>query len=126
MLEASAGAAPNRWRTLWSIANLGDSPLGILSARLPHGKFRSDEKVFATPAAIAPRGNGRIEIEARCGEPPGAEVENGFLILRVAYGAEQWLILTRLKIRIDARGTPAAATELITVQPVGFSETRAG
>lgn len=126
MLEASAAGAPDRWRTVWSIDNLGDSPLEISSARLPHGKFRSDEKAFAPPVVLAPRANGRIQIDARCGEPPGAEIENGFLILRVAYGGDQWLILTRLRLRMDGRSTPAAATELITVQRVGFSETRAG
>ncbi len=126
MLEASSTGAPDRWRTAWSIENTGDSPLEIFRARLPHGKFRSEEKVFAPPVAIAPRGNGRIEIEARCGEAPGAEVENGFLILRAAYGGDQWLILARLRIRIDPHGTPAAATELISIQRVGFSEPRAG
>jgi hypothetical protein len=126
MLEASSAGAPDRWRTAWSIENTGDSPMEIFSARLPHGKFHSEEKVFAPPVAIAPRGNGRIEIEARCGEAPGTEVENGFLILRVAYAGEQWLILSRLRVRIDARGTPAAATELITLQRVGFSENSGG
>ncbi len=125
MLESSNAGAPDRWRTVWSIENTGDSPLEIFTARLPHGKFRSDEKVFAPPVAIDPRGIGGIEIEARCAEPPGAEVENGFLILRVAQGSDQWLILARLRIRIDAHRTPSAATELITVQRIGFSETRA-
>ena len=126
MLEASSAGAPDRWRTVWSIENIGDSVLEIFTARLPHGKFRSEEKVFAPPVAIAPHGNRPIEIEARCGEPPGAEVENGFLILRVAHDGEQWLILTRLRIRMDARGTPGAATELTTVQHVGFAETGGG
>jgi hypothetical protein len=125
MMRADEAGA-NRWLTLWSITNLGDSPLEIFTARLPHGKFRSKEKAFAIPVVVAPHGNSHIEIEARCAEAPGAEVENGFLILRVAYGGDQWLILVRLRIRMDARGAPAAKTELITVQPVGFSETRAG
>ncbi len=124
MLEARRAGSPDRWLTLWNIKNLGDSPLEIFTARLPHGKFRSEEKVFTPPDAIDPRGTCGIEIEARCGEPPGVEVENGFLILRVGYDAGQWLILVRLRVRVDPRGTPAAATELITVQPVGFSQTR--
>lgn len=126
MLEAISAGAPDRWRTVWSIENTGDSPLEIFTARLPHGKFRSEEKVFAPPVVIAPRGKGGIEIEARCAESPGAEVENGFLILRVAHGGDQWLILARLRVRIDARGTPVAATELTTIQRVGFSERQAG
>lgn len=126
LLEAKSAGTPDRWRTLWSIESTGDSPLEILTARLPHGKFRSEEKVFAPPVVIPPSGTGRIEIEARCGEPPSAEVENAFLILRVAHDGEQWLILARLRVRIDTRGAPAAATELITVQRFGFSGTRAG
>ena len=123
MLEASSAGAQHRWRTNWSIDNVGEAALEIFTARLPHGRFRSKEKVFAPPVIIAPGGNGRLEIEARCSEPPGTEVENGFLILRVAHGTQQWLILARLRVTIDDRRTPAAATELITVQRVGFSET---
>jgi len=75
---------------------------------------------------VAANKSGRIEIEARCGEAPGAEIENAFLILRVAFDDNDWLILVRLRIRIDAQGRPASATELITVQRVGFSERQTG
>jgi hypothetical protein len=125
MTRANEAGAADRWLTLWSVTNLGESPLEIFTARLPHGKFRSDEKVLTPSVAIDPQGAGGIQIEARCAEPPGAEIENGFLILRVHYDGDPWLILARLRIRIDAHRTPSAATELITVQRVGFSETRA-
>jgi hypothetical protein len=117
---------PDRWVISWNIQNLGAAPLRVLAARLPHGKFRSEEKLFEPPLDIPANENGRIEIKACCGEAPGAEVENAFVILRVNYVAAPWLILARLRIRIDDRGKPASTTELITVQPVGFSERRAG
>ena len=122
MAGADKTGVPKRWRTVWNIKNLGVASLRILAARLPHGKFRSEEKTFAPPLDIPTNENGRIEIDARCGEPPGAEIENAFVILRVTQESSRWLVLARLRIRIDADGMPKSATELITVQPAGFSE----
>ncbi|HEX2386327.1 MAG TPA: hypothetical protein VHL99_07180 [Candidatus Binatia bacterium] len=115
----------DRWIVRWKIHNLGEAPLSILAARLPHGKFRSDEKSIDPPLEIASGETGRIEIEARCADRPGAEVENAFVILRVTHAGAPWLILARLRITVDNDGTPNSATELITVQPVGFSERQA-
>jgi hypothetical protein len=122
MAGAGTTGAADRWRTVWKIQNVGAAPLQILSARLPHGKFRSEEKKLAPPLDVPSNETGRIEIDARCGEPAGSEVENAFVILRATQEGAPWLILARLRIRIDADGTPRSTTELITVQPVGFSE----
>jgi hypothetical protein len=122
MTGASKSGGVDRWRTAWRIKNLGKEPLQILATRLPHGKFRSEEKTFEPSLDVPANESISLEIEARCGEPPGAEVENGFVILRVAQEDALWLILVRVKVRIAADGTPSAATELITVQPVGFSK----
>jgi hypothetical protein len=118
-------AAEHRWRVEWKIDNLGDAPLSILAVRLPHGKFRSDEKLSDPPLEVAAHQSGRFEVEARCAEAPGAEVENAFVILRITQNGAPWLILARLRIRIDDHGTPNGVTELITVQPVGFAERQA-
>jgi hypothetical protein len=125
MTGASKSGGPDRWRTSWKIKNLGAAPLRILAARLPHGKFRSEEKTFEPPLDLPTNESIGLEIEARCGEPPGTEVENGFVILRVAQERALWLVLVRVRVRIEADGTPKAATELITGQPVGFSEQQA-
>jgi hypothetical protein len=115
------GATPDRWQVAWSIVNIGDAPLKILAARAPHGKFRCDEKEFTPPVDLAANQRGRIELEVRCGEAEGAEVENAFLILRVLYAGGRWLILARLRVYVAEEGKPVTTSELITAQPVGFS-----
>jgi len=115
------GATPDRWQVAWTIVNLGDAPLKILAARAPHGKFLCDEKEFTPPVDLAANQRGRIELEVRCGEAEGGEVENAFLILRVLYAGGRWLILTRLRVYVAEEGTPVTTSELITAQPVGFS-----
>jgi hypothetical protein len=115
------GATPDRWQVAWTILNLGDAPLKILAARAPHGKFLCDEKEFTPPVDLAANQRGRIELEVRCGEAEGAEVENAFLILRVLYAGGRWLILVRLRVYVAEEGKPVTTSELITAQPVGFS-----
>jgi hypothetical protein len=115
------GATPDRWQVAWTIVNLGDAPLKILSARAPHGKFRCDEKEFTPPVDLAANQRGRVELEVRCGEAEGAEIENAFLILRVLYAGGRWLILARLRVYVAEEGKPVTTSELITAQPVGFS-----
>lgn len=115
------GATPDRWQVAWSIVNIGDAPLKILAARAPHGKFLCDEKEFTPPVDLAANQRGRIELEVRCGEAEGAEVENAFLILRVLYAGGRWLILARLRVYVAEEGKPVTTSELITAQPVGFS-----
>ena len=56
-----------------------------------------------------------------CDEPAGAVVENGFLILTVAWLKHQWRIFVRLRIVVDKNGSPDTETELISTQRVGFS-----
>jgi hypothetical protein len=119
---ATKGAQPNHWAMAWNICNAASVPLQIVSARLPHGRFRSDETTFEPPLDILPGQSRRIEIEARCGEAPGAEIENAFIIMRVVYDRAPWLILARLRVGVDSRGMPGTITESITAQPVGFAD----
>ncbi len=123
-LSAKQAAVAGAWTTAWEIRNLGAAPLSILAARFPHGKFRWEEIEF-TPAINLPAKKARtIELEVRCDEPAGTEVENAFLILRVLRREEPWLILARLRVRVSADGAPATTTELITAQRVGFLSQR--
>ena len=115
------GAAPDRWQIAWQIKNLGDRSLEILAARLPHGKFRSEEKEFAPAVRLESKQSETIELEVRCHEPPGTIVENAFLIMRVLWIGQAWLILARLRVSVNGEGMPLTTTELITTQPVGFS-----
>jgi len=120
-LSAKQAAVAGTWTTAWEIRNLGAPPLIILAARFPHGKFRWEEIEFAPAIDLGPKEARKLELEVRCDEPPGTEVENAFLILRVLQREEPWLILARLRVRVSEDGAPAAATELITAQRVGFS-----
>ena len=115
------GAAPGHWSVAWRIENLGDGPLKILAARAPHGKFRCEEKEFMPAVDLEPNQRGWIELEARCGEPPGTVVENAFLIMRVLWAGSLWLLLVRFRVSVNGEGAPTTMTELITTQPVGFS-----
>src|SRR5258706_12410513 len=103
--ESARRIEAERWLVSWSVRNLGDAPLAILAARLPHGKFRSGEKSFAPALDIPPGGSASIEVEARTNEAPGSVVENAFLILTVHSAGAPWLVLARLSVHTGADGT---------------------
>ena len=113
--------APGLWTVRWSIQNLGDCPLTILATRLPHGKFRGSELRLETPLNVETNGTTHLALEVRCSETPGAVVENAFLILRVVCLGNEWLVLARFRVFINADGTLSSITERITAQLVGFS-----
>lgn len=110
--------------TEWEIRNLGADPVRLLATRLPHGRLRWDEVPFTPAVDIGSSEARRIRLEARCREPAGAEFENAFLILRISWRDEEWLVLARLRVRANAGGAPHAATVLISAQRVGFSAVR--
>ena len=117
--------ATDTWAAAWAIRNLGADPLTILAARLPHGKFRWEEIELIPAVRLEPKEGRKLDLNVRCGEPPGTEVENAFLILRVLQREEPWLILARLRVHMNEDGAPTATTELITAQRVGFSQPKA-
>lgn len=117
--------ATGAWATAWEICNLGAEPLTILSARLPHGKFRWEEVELMPAVELGPKEARKLDLKVRCGESPGTEVENAFLILRVLWQEKPWLILARLRVRVSEDGAPTTTTELITAQRVGFSQRQA-
>lgn len=102
------------------MTNDGQAPLHLLAAWLPHGRFRSDELTF-DGVVLSPRERTTLAFRAAFDEPVGTEVENCFVILRVAYADGTWRVLARLRVRSGADGEPAATTELITAHRVGFS-----
>lgn len=120
-LSGRRAASPGEWLVAWRIDNRGEETLRLLSGRLPHSRFRCEERELRAVPALPPNESARLEFPLRCAEPPGTIVENGFLILTVLWREEPWRILARLRISIDREGAPQAATELITTQRVGFS-----
>ena len=110
-----------RWLFAWRIQNCTHQPIKFLTARCPHGKFRSDEKVFDPPLHAAAGKSATIEMSVLCDEPAGSIVENAFLILLVEWLEASWRLFVRFRVTIDQQGEPETATELITTQRVGFS-----
>jgi hypothetical protein len=121
--QASQRAEPisGRWLVAWHIQNLGQHPLQLLAAWLPHSRFRSEEREFAPAPQLLPGERARLEFSLACRELPGTVVENAFLILRVLWLEEPWRVLARLRVVFDEQGEPQTTTEVITVQRVGFS-----
>jgi hypothetical protein len=117
-----AGTASDRWFVTWDLRNLGQHPLQLLAARLPHSRFRSEERELGPLPSLLPGERARLEFPVACGGPPGTIVENAFLILRVLWREEPWRIFARLRVIFDEYGGPQATTEVVTVQRVGFSE----
>lgn len=117
----SRGSTSGRWLVAWRIQNLGQEPLEILSGRLPHSKFRSEEIELVPGPKLMPNETARLEFAVVCNEPPGAIVENAFLILRVLWLEGPWRILARLRVTMNDKGEPETVTELTSTQRIGFS-----
>jgi hypothetical protein len=109
------------WSVAWVVENKGLNSLEILGVRLPHGQFKADEQCFDPPLNLAPGECGRFRVSVRCHEPPGLVTENAFVIFSVTWSGRSWRIFARIRVIVEADGTPQAQTELITRQIVGFS-----
>ena len=118
----SRGLGPGQRIIAWNIQNLGREPLQILSGRLPHSQFRSEERKLSPIPKLLPNESVRLEFSVACSEPPGTIVENAFLILRVLWLEEHWRVLARLRVNFDEEGGPQSITEVITTHRIGFSE----
>ena len=109
------------WSIAWLVRNLGQSPLRILSVRLPHGQFKSEERHFEPAMDL----NGGEELQfrtfVRFDKPAGAVTENAFVILYVTWLGEPWRIFVRLRVVVQSDGKLEAAAESITTHKVGFS-----
>ncbi len=95
--------------------------MNLLSVRVPHGKFKAEERKFLPTAKIAVEGSFILELVVACEEPPDTIIENAFLILLIDWQENCWRFFVRLRIRVSQQGHPKTASESITVQRVGFS-----
>jgi hypothetical protein len=109
------------WDIGWRITNRGRGPLSVLAARLPHGQFRSEEIRFEPPLDLSPGAHKQFQTSVRCQEPSGLVTENAFVIFHVVWLGGPWRIFARLSVVADADGRPAATSESVTTQRVGFS-----
>jgi len=116
----SAGAA-GLWKIGWLIENRGRDSLEVLSARLPHGQFKSEEMQFEPALILAPGESEEFHVSVRCNEPLGLVTENAFVIFNVNWAHEPWRIFVRIRVTMNVDRRPETETEAITVQRVGFS-----
>lgn len=110
-----------QWRIVWRVGNRNPSLLQLTAARLPHGKFRGPEKVFAPALELAAGQSTEIELSVVCNEAAGTIIENAFVIMRATREQAHWRIFVRLRVTVDESGVPQAVTESITTQREGFS-----
>ncbi|HET6643969.1 MAG TPA: hypothetical protein VFG65_00555 [Fimbriimonadales bacterium] len=113
---------PGRWLFTWRIHNRTDHPMHCSRIRVPHGKFKAEERRLEPSLGIATRDSATLAVSVYCHESPGSTVENAFLILFTEWRGTRWRIFVRLRITIDPEGQPETKTELVTAQKVGFSE----
>jgi hypothetical protein len=109
------------WSIGWRITNRGAERLSVVAARLPHGQFKSEEIRFEPPLELSPDESAQFQTSVRCHETSGLVTENAFVIFHAIWLREPWRIFARVSVVVDAGGKPAAATESVTTQKVGFS-----
>jgi len=120
-VEPSRSENSGRWLLKWRVRNVTETPMSLLSVRLPHGKFKAEERKFGTALKVAAQDHFIVDLAVACEEPPNTIVDNAFLILLVSWQENQWRFFVRLRIMVNEQGQPQTITESITVQQVGFS-----
>ena len=120
-VEQSRSLNPGRWLFRWRVENKTEKAMHLISVRVPHGKFKAEERKFLPPATIDARDSFILDMAVDCEEPPETIIENAFLILFVDWQENHWRLFVRLQIRVNQQGNPAAVTQSVTVQRVGFS-----
>ena len=120
-VEPSRSENSGRWLFRWRVRNVTETPMSLLSLRVPHGKFKAEDRRCGPAVKIEAQDHFILELDIACQEPPNTIVENAFLILLVNWQENHWRVFVRLRITVDQQAQPAATTESITVQQVGFS-----
>ncbi len=109
------------WEVSFQFVNATDAPATLLAAWLPHGRFRSGESPLDEVPSLEPGGRQVLGFLVAFQEPPGTEVENAFVILRLEWRGGTWRVLARLTVTAGEDGAPRANTELVTAHRVGFA-----
>lgn len=110
-----------RWCITWRIHNLEKEAVALRAAHLPHGKFRSEQRIFEKDVIARAAAGVAITLPVTCQEAPDSVVDNAFLILHVEWLQSAWRIFVRLQVMVNEASEPHTRTELITAHKVGFS-----
>lgn len=105
----------NWWRVEWLLTNRLREPLSLEDAWVPHGRFRGEGHVTLN-ALIPPGGDHQLGLSVRAEEPPGAVVDNAFLILQVRTATQGWRAFARMKVVFG--DMPRPTVEAVTAQPL--------
>lgn len=119
--SVAASADQQRWRVAWRVENRNAEPVQILSAWLPHSRFRCDARDLSGLPPLAANQGAQVELEAWCDEAPGTAVPAAFLILRFLWRGQPWRLLARTTVTWDEAGAPGIQIERVDLQRVGFS-----
>ena len=106
------------WRVRWRVTNAGSDHVRLVAVRAPHSRFRS-EPIDLNLVVVESAG---IEQTLRVEAAPGEDIENAFVILIVVKDHETWRVLFRVRVHVDADGTPTPAVEAMSSHRVGFVE----
>ena len=120
-VEPSRSENSELWLFKWRMLNRTQAAMRLFSVRVPHGKFKAEEREFRPPVKIPAQDQFILDLAVACEEPPNTIVENAFLILLVNWQENLWRFFVRLRITVDQQWVPETITESITVQQVGFS-----
>jgi hypothetical protein len=112
---------PGTWIVTWRIENESPEPVDLRECYAPHGKFFGQSVDLSGRGRLDPSAGSEIQLPVVFEETPGATVENAFLILTAVWQERVLRIFVRMTVASDSNGAPAAKTELITMQEVGFS-----
>jgi len=120
--DARRAISAGLWRIAWSVENRGGDALQIISAKLPHGQFKSEPQNFVPPLNLPAGAAAEFATEVRCDEEPGLITENAFVIFETLWRREPWRVFVRVRVDIARDGSPGAVTQAVTTQQVGFSK----
>src|SRR6185503_4024989 len=120
-INAERDGISARWHITWVLKNRAPHPLCITAVRFPHQQFKSIKRIF--DPSIELNGHGEIGFSQliECNERPGLVTENAFCIFYVRWSKARWRLFVRLRVVVQADGSPQATTEMLTVQKAGFS-----
>jgi hypothetical protein len=116
VLDCRADTEPGRWLVRWRVLNDGAAPIALLTAWIPHGRFRGDGRLPIS-GVLEPRASRVLELFVRAHEEAGARVDNAYLILQVSTEGQAWRIFTRMRVEFDTQAVPQAIVEAITTAP---------